>query len=373
VEEIDCAVIGAGVVGLAIARSLTLRGRDTILIEQERQFGFATSSRNSEVIHAGIYYPPGSIKAKTCVEGRALLYAYCARRGIAHRRCGKLIVATSEGEIAGLERLRNVAVANGVTDLQMMSGAEARALEPALHAEAALHSPSTGIIDSHGFMTALAGDLENAGGIIALASPIAGLRPGPGGIVLLGATDGEPLLRARTVINSAGLGAVALAERTEGLAPGHVPRLYLAKGSYFAVAGRSPFSRLIYPLPEPGGLGTHLTLDLAGTARLGPDVEWVDAIDYQVDPARSAGFAASARRFWPDLRDDALAPAYAGVRPKIAGAGEAAVDFMVSGPLQHGIPGLINLFGIESPGLTASLALAELVASEIALAPIRAP
>lgn len=361
-EAVECIVVGAGVVGLAIARGLALAGREVILLEAEGAIGCGTSSRNSEVIHAGIYYPPGSMMATACVAGRHALYAYCRAKNVAHAACGKLIVATTEDEVAKLDAIAARAHANGVEDLRRLSRAEALALEPALHCAGALLSPSTGIIDSHGYMLALQGDFEAAGGVIAFHNLVERVTPDPEGMVVRTGGAAPYELRCKLLVNAAGLGATALAERVAGIRPGCVPRTYYAKGSYFSLAGRSPFSRLIYPVPVPGGLGVHLTLDLAGQARFGPDVEWVERIDYTVEPRRGDGFYAAIRRYWPGLPEGALQPAYAGIRPKIVPPGAAAQDFVIQGPADHGIPGLINLFGIESPGLTASLALAEHVA-----------
>ncbi|XHS79834.1 NAD(P)/FAD-dependent oxidoreductase [Burkholderiaceae bacterium UC74_6] len=362
-QEVDCVVIGAGVVGLAVARALAQRGLETVLLEGERAVGQGTSSRNSEVIHAGLYYVPGSLKAELCVRGRRLLYEFCAEHGVEHRRSGKLIVATSGEQMETLERLQRTGVTNGVEGLSLRTAAEAIALEPALHCVAALESASTGIVDSHGLMLALQGDFERAGGMLALESPVLGGECAADGITLH-VGGAEPMsLRAGIVVNSAGLHAPHLARSLRGLAPEQVPQTFMAKGSYFSLGGRSPFSRLIYPVPEPGGLGVHLTLDLGGQARFGPDVEWVESLDYRVDPARATGFYASIRRYWPGLADGALQPAYSGIRPKLAGPGSAAQDFMIQGPREHGVCGLVNLFGIESPGLTSALAIAERVAA----------
>jgi L-2-hydroxyglutarate oxidase LhgO len=364
-EEIDCAVIGAGVVGLAVARALALAGREVLVLESEGAIGTGTSSRNSEVIHAGIYYPQGSLKAKLCVEGKELLYAYAAERGVPHRRCGKLIVATSPGQADQLDAIRVKAAANGVGDLAMLTAQQAGALEPQLHCVAALHSPSTGIVDSHALMLSLLGDLENAGGMLALKSSIARAECGAGAVVLI-AEDGTAL-RCRSVVNAAGLGAPALARCFEGLPPSAVPVEHFAKGNYFTLSGRAPFGRLVYPVPEPGGLGVHLTIDLGGQAKFGPDVQWVSSPgDLVVDPTRGDGFYAEVRKYWPALPDGALIPGYAGMRPKISGPGEPAVDFMIDGPDSHGIQGLVNLFGIESPGLTSSLAIGRHVARLLA-------
>ena len=364
-DELDCAVIGGGVVGLAAARALALAGREVLVLESEGAIGTGTSSRNSEVIHAGIYYPQGSLKAKLCVEGRNALYAYAAERGVPHQRCGKLIVATSAEQVGQLEAIRVKAVANGVDDLVQITAQQAREMEPQLHCTAALHSPSTGIVDSHALMLSLLGDLENAGGMLALKSPIIRAECGNGGIVLI-AEDGTAL-RCRSVVNAAGLGAPSLARRFEGLPASAIPTEYFAKGNYFTLSGRAPFSRLIYPVPEPGGLGVHLTIDLGGQAKFGPDVQWVEsADDLVVNPARGDGFYAEVRKYWPALPDGGLIPGYAGMRPKISGPGEPAADFRIDGPALHGVPGLVNLFGIESPGLTSSLAIGAHVARLLA-------
>lgn len=360
-EKIDTLVVGAGVVGLAVARQFAESGHEVLILEAAESFGTGISARNSEVIHAGIYYPTGSLKARLCVRGRQLLYAYCTERGISHQRCGKLIVATDESQHAALAGIVTHATANGVDDLHWLTAAEARAMEPALHCTAALHSPSTGIIDSHGLMLSLLGDAERAGALLAVNTPVRRVDIIPDGFIV---HTPEIALQARQLINCAGLGAQGLAARMDGLACTHIPPLSLAKGNYFSLQGRSPFSRLIYPAPEAHGLGVHLTLDLGGQARFGPDVEWVETEDYAVDPQRSGVFYAAIRRYWPELPDKALQPAYAGIRPKPHARGEATRDFLVSGPQEHGIAGLFNLFGIESPGLTASLALAEYVAEK---------
>jgi L-2-hydroxyglutarate oxidase LhgO len=360
-DSVECVVIGAGVVGLAVARALALAGREVVILEAEDAIGTHTSSRNSEVIHAGIYYPEGSLKARACVEGRRRLYEYCDRHGVPYRRCGKLIVATSEAQIPELLAIRAKAHANGVTNVVEIPPAEAMRMEPALHCVAALHSPSTGIIDSHALMLAYLGDAEAAGAMLALKSPLHRARASAGGFELEVA-NAEPL-RCRILVNSAGLRAPSVARLIEGFPAERIPPEYYAKGNYYSLAGRPPFSRLVYPVPEPGGLGVHVTLDLAGQARFGPDVEWIERIgqagDYAVDPRRSERFYAAIRCYWPGLRDGALAPGYAGIRPKISGPKDPAADFLVQGPAEHGLPGLVNLFGIESPGLTASLALAD--------------
>jgi L-2-hydroxyglutarate oxidase LhgO len=360
-ETVDCVVIGAGVVGLAVARALALAGREVIVVEAAEGIGTETSSRNSEVIHAGIYYPKDSLMARTCVAGRRLLYAYCQEHGVPHRNCGKLIAATSKAENEKLAEIKGRAEANGVEGMRLLSAAEAIALEPNLHCTAALFSASTGIIDSHSYMLALQGDAESCGAMFAFHSPVEEGRVMNDGIDLV-VGGAEPMkLRCRLVINSAGLHAPTLAKKIAGMPSDRVPTAYYAKGNYFALTGRSPFSRLIYPVPVPGGLGVHITVDMGGQARFGPDVEWIDSIEYTVDPHRADKFYAAARRYWPGLKDGALQPGYAGIRPKIVPQGAPAQDFVLQGPADHGVPGLINLFGIESPGLTASLALAEQV------------
>jgi L-2-hydroxyglutarate oxidase LhgO len=366
VEQVDALVVGAGVVGLAVARAMALAGREVMVLERESAIGTGTSSRNSEVIHAGIYYPAGSLKARLCVQGRDDLYTYCAERGVAHRRCGKLIVATTKSQLANLPGILEKARNNGVTDLRLLGREEARLMEPELECLGALHSPSTGIVDSHGLMLALQGDLEQAGGLVACRSSLIDMVVTSNGIEVH--TEDGTRLKARSVVNSAGLSACHLALRTQGLDPAHVPRAWYAKGNYFALTGRTPFSRLIYPAPEPdrhlAGLGVHLTIDLGGRAKFGPDVQWTDSTDdLLVDASRAEGFYAEIRRYWPGLPQGSLQPDYAGIRPKISGPGESAADFVIQGPAVHGVPGLVNLFGIESPGLTSSLAIADRVAS----------
>jgi L-2-hydroxyglutarate oxidase LhgO len=365
-ETADCVVIGAGVVGLAVARALALAGREVIVLEASEAIGTETSSRNSEVIHAGIYYVPGSLKGKFCVAGKQFLYQYCAERGIPYNNCGKLIVATSEAQRPALDKIRANAAANGVDDLRMIGGNEARMIEPNLHCVAALVSPSTGVIDSHGLMLAYLGDAEARGAMIAFNSPVKAGQVVDGAIELdVGGSD--PMrLRCRSVVNSAGLHAQDLARRIEGIPIASIPPTHFAKGNYFALSGKAPFSRLIYPVPEPGGLGVHITVDLAGQARFGPDVEWIDRIEYTVDPRRADKFYAEVRRYWPDLPDGSLQPAYCGIRPKLGPASAPAADFVVQGPKEHGVPGLVNLYGIESPGLTASPAVAARVAEILA-------
>ena len=360
--DVDCVVIGAGVVGLAIARALAEAGREVIILEAAEAIGTGISSRNSEVIHAGIYYPFDSLMRRFCVEGRERLYAYCAERGIPHKRCGKLIVAASEEERVKLGGIAARARGNGVADIALLSQAEALALEPELACHGALLSPSTGIVDSHAFMLALLGDAQAQGAAIALNTPVLGADV-TGGVIRLETGGAEPAsLSCRVLVNAAGLDAPALARRFKGLPREHVPHSYLAKGSYFALNRRAPFSRLIYPVPVPGGLGTHLTLDLSGNARFGPDVEWVDSIDYAVRPEKAEGFARAIRRYWPGVTADALVPAYSGIRPKIVPQGAPAQDFVIQDQRVHGIKGLVNLFGIESPGLTSALAISSHVA-----------
>ncbi len=358
-EEVDCIVVGAGVVGLAVARALALAGREVIVLDAAEGIGTETSSRNSEVIHAGIYYPANSLMARFCVAGRRALYAYCADRGVPHRNCGKLIVATNAEEDAKLAGIQQRAEANGVEGMRVLTAAEAIAMEPNLRCTSALHSPATGIIDSHAYMLALQGDAENAGAVCVFLSPVIGATAVAGGLeVSVGGS--EPMhLRCRLLVNSAGLHAPYLARHIHGMPQDRVPTPYYAKGNYFTLAARSPFSRLIYPVPVPGGLGVHLTIDLGGQARFGPDVEWVDTLEYAVDPTRADSFYAAVRKYWPDLKDGALQPGYSGIRPKIVPPGQPGQDFVVQGPQTHGVPGLINLFGIELPGLTASLALAD--------------
>ncbi len=358
-DSVHTIVVGAGVVGLAIARELAISGREVVVLEQADHFGTQTSSRNSEVIHAGIYYEPGSLKARLCVEGKRLLYPFCESHGVAHRRCGKLIVAADETQLDGLRKIERRAQAAGVADLQWLSAAQAVALEPALACKHALLSPSTGIIDSHGLMLALLGEAEDHGAMLARLSRMIRAEAGAGGFTVEIDAGGDSIrLGCRELINSAGLAAPAIAASIGGLPADQVPRAYLAKGSYFSLSARCPFSHLIYPIPNEAGLGVHLTLDLAGQGRFGPDVEWVDREDYDVDPRRADGFYEEIRRYWPGLPDGTLHPAYSGIRPKIVGPGAPAADFVIAGAETHGVAGLVNLFGIESPGLTASLAIA---------------
>src|SRR4051794_26381519 len=357
-EQVDCVVIGAGVIGLAVARQLAMAGRDVILLEATDCIGSGTSSRNSEVIHAGIYYPKGSLKALLCVQGRDLLYAYCADRGVQYKRCGKLLVATEASQLPKLDEIVAKAQANGVMDLARMSAAEVAALEPELTTVGALHSPSSGIIDTHGLMLAYQGEMEDHGGMVAFNSPVAGGKvPDEGIIIKPGGREPFRLL-AKLVVNPGGLFAQDIARSIEGIPAASIPPIHFAKGNYFSLARRAPFSRLIYPVPEPGGLGVHLTLDLAGQARFGPDVEWIERVNYDVDIRRADKFYGAIRRYWPGLPDNALQPGYSGIRPKLVPAGVADADFLIQGPRDHGVPGLLNLYGIESPGITASLAIA---------------
>lgn len=359
IDEVECVVVGAGAVGLACARALAMRGREVVVLERHEAIGLETSSRNSEVIHAGIYYPAGSLRARLCVEGRHRLHDYMQAHNVPHMHCGKFIVATDERQVGELAGIAARALENGVDDLHELTAAQAMHAEPALSVHGALLSPSTGILDAHAYMLALRGDLEDHGGAIAFGTVLDSAETVPGGFLL---HVGEMRLKCRMLINSAGLSAPALARRIEGLGREHVPSEYFAKGNYFSHAGGAPFTRLIYPVPEKAGLGVHLTLDMGGQARFGPDVEWItprgDDLDYRVDPKRGDAFYAAIRRYWPGLKDGALTPAYAGIRPKIHGPNEPVADFVISGPQAHGLAGLVNLFGIESPGLTSSLAIA---------------
>ena len=385
-DKVDVIVIGAGVVGLAVARALALAGREVIVIEKETAIGQGVSSRNSEVIHAGLQYAPGSLKAQLSVRGKELLYAYCHERGVNYRTCGKLVVATDESQHQALLDMQTKAIANGVP-IQRLTAEQAMRMEPQLRCTAALHSPTTGIIDSHGLMLALQGDLENAGGVVALGTEVLSVRfldkksANAAVVTAQAATKNiacgvtqvaqvarvvQTELAANIVINAASLHACALAWRMQGLDAKHIPREYFAKGSYFSLAGKAPFSRLVYPAPQDAWLGVHLTLDLGGQARFGPDMQWLDvhsadAINYAVDPLRAHSFYAAVRSYWPALPDGALQPSYSGVRPKIYGPGQMAPDFCIQGPQVHGIAGLVNLFGIESPGLTSSMAIGEYV------------
>jgi L-2-hydroxyglutarate oxidase LhgO len=366
-DQVDVIVVGAGVVGLAVARELAVAGSSVVLIEREGGFGAGVSSRNSEVIHAGLYYPPGSLKAQLCVRGKHLLYEFAQARGVPHRRCGKLIVATSEAELPALDTIASRAAEAGVSDLQRLDRAQCKAIESQVEALAALISPSSGIVDSHALMTALLAEAEAHGALLALRSPFDRARRAPAGWVVHTAGSEPFEIGCRWIIDAAGIAAQAVALAIESFPGRAIPPQRLAKGHYFALPGRAPFSRLVYPTPVDGGLGVHLTLDLGGQARFGPDVEWLPAatdeaaLDYAVDPTRREAFEASVRRYWPGLPAGALQPAYTGVRPKLSGPGEPAADFVIDGPARHGVPGVVALFGIESPGLTASLAIAERV------------
>ena len=367
-DQVDCVVIGAGVVGLAVAREMALQGRETILLERESAFGTISSARNSEVIHAGIYYPKGSLKAKLCVEGNRMLYEYCRTHHVATQPYGKLIVASDESQLDDLQAILYKAQQNDVPEIKMMTGDQAKSMEPELHCSAAVLSATTGIVDSHGFMLSLLGGFEDAGGMIAYHSPLISAKPigsmAQGGFELsIGGPDGMNI-QTKYLINCAGMSAPAVAQQIEGLDKDQIPKAYFAKGNYFSLSGKSPFTHLIYPIPEPGGLGVHLTLDMGGQAKFGPDVEWLDItseeqIDYTVNPKRSEGFYEAVRRYWPELKDNSLQPNYSGVRAKIVPPNTPAGDFCFNTPQDHGLEGLYNLYGFESPGLTSSLAIAK--------------
>lgn len=369
-DRIDCVVIGAGVVGLAIARSLAMAGREVVILEAEHAIGTHTSARNSEVIHAGISYAPASLKGRLCVAGKAALYAYCAERGIGHQRIGKLIVAVQDAELPELDKYIALGAAHGVTDLRLLGAAEARDLEPEVACVGALHSPSTGIVDSHALMLSYLGDAERAGASLALQSRVQAVRPTADGLVVeVGGEEATSVL-CNTVVNAAGLGAQQVASRIDGMPPGLVPPLYYAIGHYFSLARKSPFRHLVYPTGREGALRAHVTLDLGGQCKFGPDLSWRDGVDYSFDASREAAFYQSVRRYYPALQDGELQPGYTGIRPRLAGPGSSmhntATDFVIQTPQAHGIAGLVNLFGIESPGLTASLALGEHVAGLVA-------
>lgn len=373
-DQVDCVVIGAGVIGLAVAREMALQGRETILLERESAFGTISSARNSEVIHAGIYYPRDSLKAKLCVEGNRLLYEYCRSHQVATQPYGKLIVAADDTQINDLQAILYKAQNNGVPEIKMISGDEAMALEPNLTCSAAILSSSTGIVDSHGYMLSLLGGFEDAGGMVAYQSPLISARP-----IGQNASDGFELeiggsdcmkIQTKLLINCAGMSAPAVANKIEGLKQDQIPKAYFAKGNYFSLSGKSPFKHLIYPIPEPGGLGVHLTLDMGGQAKFGPDVEWLDIdteeqVDYTVNPKRAEGFYAAVRRYWPDLKDGSLQPDYSGIRAKIVSPNSPAGDFCFDTPKEHGLAGLFNLYGFESPGLTSSLAIAKYLEGQI--------
>ena len=373
-EQVDCVVVGAGVVGLAVAREMALQGRETILLEREASFGTISSARNSEVIHAGIYYPKDSLKAKLCVEGNRLLYEYCRSHQVSTKAYGKLIVAADAGQLNDLQAILYKAQNNQVPDIKMISGVQAKALEPELQCEAAVLSSSTGVVDSHGLMLSLLGGFEDAGGMVAYQSPLLSAKPisgnAEGGFELtIGGADGMTI-QTKLLINCAGLSAPALAQKIEGLSKDLIPKAYFAKGNYFSLSGKSPFSHLIYPIPEPGGLGVHLTLDMGGQAKFGPDVEWLDIddesqINYTVDQGRGDSFYAAVRKYWPGLKDGSLQADYSGVRAKIVPPNAPAGDFYFEGPGQHQLNGLFNLYGFESPGLTSCLAIAQHLKAQI--------
>jgi L-2-hydroxyglutarate oxidase LhgO len=370
-EKVDVLVVGAGAVGLAVGRALAMAGREVIVLEREKAIGQGVSSRNSEVIHSGLYYPTGSLKAQLCVRGKLLAYDFLREHGVAHVRCGKWVVATDPSQVAALRQLQRQAQINGVPT-EWLAGAQAAGQEPQLHCLAALSSPSTGLMDSHGFMVALQGDMERAGGVVALDSQVSRMRVSPDGLIVhtQSSNGQETEVLAKAVVNAASLNACELALKTEGLAAHHVPKAYFAKGSYFSVTGKAPFSRLIYPIPGPASLGTHYTLDLGGQGKFGPDIEWLDIdspqqIDYAVNPARASSFYEGVRHYWPGLLDGTLQASYSGVRPKIHGPDQPAADFLLQTQAQHGVRGLVNLFGIESPGLTSSMAIGEWVAKHL--------
>ncbi|HEY7990348.1 MAG TPA: NAD(P)/FAD-dependent oxidoreductase [Stellaceae bacterium] len=362
-DAVECVVVGAGVVGLAVARALARAGHEVLILEAARQFGTETSSRNSEVIHAGLHYPNGSLKARFCVKGRDMLYAYCAEHGVPYKRLGKLTAACDEREAKSLEAIVKKAEGNGVDNLEWVSGDEARRMEPELRCVRAFHSPSTGIIDSHALMLAYLGDAEAAGASLAYRARVESGRGSRDGFALEVGGDEKMSLDCKLLVNSAGLYAPAVSRTIAGIPPATIPRDYFCRGVYFTLSGRAPFQRLVYPVPEHAGLGVHLTLDMGGQAKFGPDTEWIDSVDYTVDPRRGDKFYEAIRTYWPGLKDGALQPGYAGIRPKISGPTEPAADFVVQGPADHGLAGLVNLYGIESPGLTSSLAIAEHVVS----------
>ena len=373
-DRVDCVVIGAGVIGLAVAREMALQGRETILLERESAFGTISSARNSEVIHAGIYYPKDSLKARLCVEGNRMLYEYCRTHHVATQPYGKLIVASDDSQLDDLQAILYKAQQNNVPEIKMLTGEQAKSMEPELQCSAALLSASTGIVDSHGFMLSLLGGFEDAGGMIAYQSPLISAKPigskAQDGFELeIGGADGMKI-QTKLLINCAGMSAPAIAKKIEGLAQEQIPKAYFAKGNYFSLSGKSPFKHLIYPIPEPGGLGVHLTLDMGGQAKFGPDVEWLEIddenqIDYTVNPKRGESFYAAVRKYWPGLKDNALQPDYSGVRAKIVPPNVPAGDFCFNTPKDHGLEGLFNLYGFESPGLTSSLAIAKYLEGQI--------
>lgn len=361
-ERVECAVIGAGVVGLAIARRLAMNGHEVVVLEAESAFGTHTSARNSEVIHAGIYYPTGSLKARLCVNGRKALYRYCAARGVQHKQIGKIVVACDESELAALRRYKDQAETNGVDDLEMLGRDDLAALEPEVRGVAGFLSPSTGIIDSHGLMLAYLGDAESHGASLALGSPVVSGHAAGGGIVLEVSGAESMTIECAMVVNSAGLNAQAVARSIRGIPPSTIPPSYYAIGHYFTLSGAAPFRRLIYPVARQDWLGVHVTIDLGGQVKFGPDFSWIDRVDYRFDASREAAFYSAIRRYFPALRDGTLQPGYTGIRPKTTGRGGPVQDFSIQGPRDHGVRGLVSLFGIESPGLTSSLAIADHVA-----------
>jgi L-2-hydroxyglutarate oxidase LhgO len=368
-SDFDAVIVGAGVVGLACGHALAKRGLDVVVLEREGRIGTGVSSRNSEVIHAGLYYPTGSLKARLCVEGRRLLYPFLQAHSVAHDRCGKLIVASDESELPAVEKLARQAEINGVEGLRWLDAVEARRLEPQLRAAAAIESSESGVMDAHGYMDALEGEIETHGGAVVLNAPFEGAAPSPEGFTVRAGGASPTVVTTRQLVVAAGLGAQTCAAAIEGFPQERIPKLHLGKGNYFALHGvRAPFARLVYPPPIPGALGTHYRRDLGGVARFGPDLQFVDREDYTVDPARAASFYDTVRRFWPGLPDGALAPDYAGIRPKIHGPGQPQPDFVIDDPSAHGLAGLVCLFGIESPGLTSSLAIGEEVATRLAAA-----
>lgn len=365
IDETECVVIGAGVIGLAIARALAMAGREVIVLESENDIGTHTSSRNSEVIHAGIYYPAGSLKAELCVSGRRMLYDFCEQRRIPFQRTGKLIVGVNSDDVTRLHAIAAKAAANGVDDLEWLDGKTVNRREPVLKCDSALWSPSTGIVDSHTFMLSLRADIEGADGIVVMQSRVQSVQVQEKGFELTTGSHDTYKIRCSKLINSAGLWAPDVARRIDGLAVEYIPQSRFAKAHYFAYQGRSPFNTLVYPLPTDGGLGIHATLDLAGQARFGPDVEWTDDIDYSFDDSRKGRFLAAIREYFPGVVDERLVPAYTGIRPKLSGPGEAPADFVIQGESIHGVVGLVNLFGIESPGLTSALPLADMVSHSL--------
>ena len=361
-DNVDCVVIGAGVVGLACARALAIEGREVIILEQADAIGTETSSRHSEVIHAGIYYEPGSLKAKFCVEGKIKMYRFMEERGIPFKKLGKLIVATSEDQISALNKIKQRAEQNGVMDLELLSHNEVIAREPDLRCITALWSPSTGVADSHSYMLGLQGDAESNGAMLAFLAPVESAELQNDGICLNVGGNDPMQLKAKTVINAAGLHTQKLTHEFKGFPKEKIPVWHYCKGNYYSLSGcKAPFTSLIYPAPEEAGLGVHLTLDLAGQARFGPDVEWIDENNYDVDPKRSDSIYAAVRKYWPGLPDNSLQPGYSGIRPKIQAPGEPATDYVIQGPRDHGINGLINLYAIESPGMTSSLAIGDYI------------